>query len=537
MKAQTTKTITSHPFGYFTTENGNSEFFFNNLELLEFLSESFFLKKAMINEEFILIQQKGNLITKISVIQLLDIFHNFLKSTDTCQDDKIKNGKQIILQSYVNNYKKFNDKSFYNNLPTLEITPIVDTPDTSYTFFRNGIVTVTKSSINFEKYEDSFIDGHIWRDVVIDRDFEFSDEKSETEIFAKNITKKEDKGLSEQNYTNLQWATGYLMHNYSGELAIVLTDEKMGESLSDANGRCGKSLWRKIMATVKNLSTVNGKEFDANSSFTWQSVRENAKIVCIDDVKPSFKFDDIFTIINEGFEINKKYAKPFEMMGLHRPKIMVGTNYAIGGVGSSYNARQFLLEFGSFYNENHTPVNDFGHYLIDQWDSKEFVKSDNFLMKCIQIYLRNTKKPSQLAINNEEKKLQVRLGSGFIDHYQPDNLARLVSISKFDGGIYLKNEYENAQKLQIVDKECSYESFIKKITTIMSYYKVVILENKRKRTPSGQVRVCMFDVDHNTNQELLKELQLLNPEQNLKSYIQSEQTGIVGWDITDEGVL
>ncbi len=534
-----TKTAITPTFGFFSQKDENITFTFHNTSFLNFLSNLLYIKKAKLNNEFILVQQRGNLIKKIQIIELLDIFSEFLQDSEFVYDKNPKvNAKEVIINSFNDNYKKFNDRAFYNTLPTLDIKTINDTSTESFTFYKNGVVTVTKDSISFTKYENSFIDGYVWADDILDRNFYITEETSVTEKFAKNICKKKDITLSEANYKNLMWATGYLLHNYAGEHAIILTDEKMGETLQEANGRCGKSIWRKVLNTIKTVSLVDGKGFTADNSFKWQTVSETSKIVSIDDVKPSFKFDDVFAVISDGFEVNKKYCKPFFLNGLNRPKVIIGTNYSISGVGSSYTARQFLIELGSHYNENFTPFMEFGHYLIQDWNDVEFIKNDNFLFKCIQFYLSNKSKPKQLAMNDEVKKLQVRLGTGFMDFYQEENVARLVYLSNIDHGVYLMNEFTYALNNKLIDAGCPFMAFTKKINEIMKYYKIDVKDPIRKKHGGVTIRASLFETTSTTPVEIMKQIDKLNGVDSqtlIKEYKAMEgsdpTTTIPGWDL------
>lgn len=70
------------------------------------------------------------------------------------------------------------------------------------------------------------------------------------------------------------------------------------------------------------------------------------------------------------------------------PKIGITTNYTIGGVGGSHE-RKFEVEFSSYFNENYSPLDEFGHMLFDDWTEKDFAEFDNFAINCLQYYLKN----------------------------------------------------------------------------------------------------------------------------------------------------
>jgi hypothetical protein len=71
------------------------------------------------------------------------------------------------------------------------------------------------------------------------------------------------------------------------------------------------------------------------------------------------------------------------------PKIIITTNYTIGGIGGSFERRKWELEFSSHFSAKHTPLNEFGRMLFDEWDAKEWIKFYNYMISCLQFYLKN----------------------------------------------------------------------------------------------------------------------------------------------------
>jgi len=47
------------------------------------------------------------------------------------------------------------------------------------------------------------------------------------------------------------------------------------------------------------------------------------------------------------------------------------------------------MEFKQYFNKSHTPEEEFGHILYDDWDSDEWNKFYNFMFDCFQYYLNN----------------------------------------------------------------------------------------------------------------------------------------------------
>ena len=81
---------------------------------------------------------------------------------------------------------------------------------------------------------------------------------------------------------------------------------------------------------------------------------------------------------------NKDAIKiPYEMS----PKIVITTNYAIKGKGSSFERRKWELELTRYYHSGFTPYDDFGRLLFDDWDTDEWCRFDNYMINNIKYYM------------------------------------------------------------------------------------------------------------------------------------------------------
>jgi hypothetical protein len=84
------------------------------------------------------------------------------------------------------------------------------------------------------------------------------------------------------------------------------------------------------------------------------------------------------------------------------PKLLISTNYAIKGEGNSHDRRRFELEIAQYYGKNLTPYEEFGKQLFDDWEESEFLKFDNYMVYCLQSYLKNG------LVNQNAKNLKMR---------------------------------------------------------------------------------------------------------------------------------
>jgi len=122
------------------------------------------------------------------------------------------------------------------------------------------------------------------------------------------------------------------------------------------------------------------------------------------------------------------------------PKVVISTNFSIAGVDDSTLDRQFIIEFSDYYNKSHRLVDDFGKPFFGSWNPDEWSDFDNFMIGCLQLYLRKGLVAYEY-INLEKKKLIDETCQEFVEFAEAD-----------EGGIETGKEYE---------KKELYESFIK----------------------------------------------------------------------------
>ena len=97
----------------------------------------------------------------------------------------------------------------------------------------------------------------------------------------------------------------------------------------------------------------------------------------------------MFSVITEGITLEKKNKDAIKIPVSKSPKIIITTNYTIGGIGGSFERRKWELEFSSYFSVNHTPLKEFGRMLFDEWDKLEWLKFYNYMIFCLQQYLKN----------------------------------------------------------------------------------------------------------------------------------------------------
>jgi hypothetical protein len=268
-----------------------------------------------------------------------------------------------------------------------------DTKGCFYINYKNGVLKVTKEKYELIPYEKA--KGLIWETSIVDRTFnptskqtlEYT-EKSDFVHFMKGATgEKTDKFFS--RYESMKSIIGYLLHEYkdkSKTIAVIFCDE---DTSDNPNGGTGKGIIIKALEHLKKIVILDGKNFKFSKSFAFQQVDLDTKLLVFEDVKMLFNFEQLFSVITEGITVEKKNKQSFFIPFEDSSKILITTNYMISGEGSSHRRRKVEIEFSDYYNEDHTPLDEFGRMLYEDWDDDQWQYFDLFMVECMQMYLQH----------------------------------------------------------------------------------------------------------------------------------------------------
>lgn len=272
---------------------------------------------------------------------------------------------------------------FLSLLDSANINIKEDNQDEIFLYYRNCVVKITKD--NFETIDYLDVDGYVWKNQIIDRDFTTKDHHgSEYRSFIWYIS-GEDVG----KYNTFKSVIGYLMHSFktsANNKAIILNDSVISEN---PNGGSGKGLFCNALSHLKKVSSIDGKTFDFNKTFPYQTVSTDCQLLVFDDVKKNFDFERLFSLITEGITIEYKGQDAIKLPVQKSPKIIITTNYTVGGVGGSFERRKFEVELSDYFNSGNTPLMKFKKLLFDEWNDAEWSKFDNYMIQCAQFYLNN----------------------------------------------------------------------------------------------------------------------------------------------------
>lgn len=186
-------------------------------------------------------------------------------------------------------------------------------------------------------------------------------------------------------------AMGYLLHNYKDPgvcKAVVAMDGKLSE-VGASNGRTGKSLLGKAIAQMVNQVYIGGKSKNlTEDNFLYNDVTDKTKNIFIDDVRANLDFEHFFPLITGDLSVNVKSGGRFILPFSKTPKLLITTNHAINGDGSSFADRQWVIAFSDYYNDTHKPVDDFGVSFFSEWDYAQWNLFYNLCACSIHLYLK-----------------------------------------------------------------------------------------------------------------------------------------------------
>lgn len=366
------KEVIEHEDFWNTVEqkNGKPKISVDTLKYKYFLENNGFKKHFPADAEkptFVRVQ--SNKVKETSDAKIKDFVLNYL----------LENGKTEVYK-YCASYHNLFIESFLLILDTIDLMLLKDTKEKSFIAYKNGVVEISKNEYKLIDYID--IDGYIWEGQIIQRDFVFS-EKTENDYkkFIYNVSSKEPIAI--------ETAIGYLLSNYKNKRnnrCIILNDEVISDN---PEGGTGKGLFVQGIRQIRKVAILDGKSFDDKKSFPYQTLTQDTQVLVFDDVKKNFDFEQKFSLVTEGITLERKNKDAIKLSVEESPKMLISTNYAIKGEGNSHDRRRFELEIAQYYGNDLTPFDDFGRELFDEWNINDFIAFDNYMVFCLQSYLKS----------------------------------------------------------------------------------------------------------------------------------------------------
>lgn len=394
------------------------------IELLNFHG---FYKRYRSDGSYFLLHCENNIIEEVESINIADFIIQYLDNqiegivfihTISRYTLKFEASLPLLKETIKKQCHSIFNKSFLELLPTLTNEILKDNPNECYKLFRNHICKITISGVEFLEYKE-LNEKCVWKNQLIDIDFTITTYFQESNFykFIRNISNAEKEP---DRYLAFVTAIGYMLHNYNAPekgQAIICYDEDITD-VSRPQGGTGKGLFGKGIGKLSEQVKIDGKKFDENNRFCFQSIRDSTQSVLFDDVKTKLGFDRFNSILTDGWTIERKNRDEFEIRPEDSPKVLITSNTILESEGSTRKRRQFILEFSNFYSKkiikgNEEPIKEFHNciFFSKDWDNKEWQMFYSFMIACIHEFLqkglfyyepKNVKKNRLKQITNDD---------------------------------------------------------------------------------------------------------------------------------------
>lgn len=369
--------------------------------------------------------------------------------------DYLLTRNEVDIWKYCANYPNLFSDKLLLMLDSVELMMLKDTKTKSFFAFKNGILEVDKNQYKLVDYID--VNGYVWESQIIQRDWISLDEyQNEYMNFIINVSNGEP--------LPIECSIGYLLSTYKNKMnnkAIILNDEVISQN---PEGGTGKGLFVQGLRQIRKVSILDGKTFDDKKSFPYQTVSPETQVLVFDDVLKNFNFENKFSLVTEGMTLERKNKDAIKLKVEDSPKMVISTNYAIKGEGNSHDRRRHELEIAQYYGKNLTPYDEFGRQLFDDWDLEDFQKFDNYMIYCLQCFLKN----GLIKQNSKNLKLRKFIAETSMEFYEWaedfENLPRNRRLGKTEYHNRFIEEYQDFKKylqvktfLKWVDKYCKFK--------------------------------------------------------------------------------
>jgi hypothetical protein len=398
-----------------------------HIQFKQFLEDNGFYKYCPEGgKNYVFVKVTNNLIDHTSEKEIKDFVLAHLLELD-----------DVGVYNYFADQTRFFKEEFLSLLSTIEIYFIADSKESSYLYYKNCAIKITKDGVTTLDYLD--LGGYVWKDHVIDRNFTLCGVTSKCDFkkFVSNIN-----GGDEGRIQSMESTIGFLLHGYKNLSfcpAVILNDEVISDN---PEGGTGKGLLMSALSKMKKLVVIDGKSFAFERSFAYQLVSADTQILCFDDVRKHFDFERLFSVVTEGLTLEKKNKDAIKIPFSKSPKIAITTNYAIKGAGNSFARRKWELELHQYYTKEFTPLDEFGKLMFGDWNDDDWCEFDNYMIGCLTNYLRTGLVKSKF-VNLKIRQLSAETCHEFIEWCGLVDSAERNVMLQTDTRLYKNELYSN----------------------------------------------------------------------------------------------
>jgi len=416
----------------------------------DFLKQENFIRISTPDDKIQLLKNTNNVVDfynhKTDIVSFLESEINEVESNKDAVRNRIARDNSNVLQ---------------HSFTLLEPNPLVYYKDTKTSFglpFENGFFYFDEvDTMEIKRKEYSEVNGFFAPHPMQKRQFQYTNEIGDYELFIQRIstgvkdyseTTDEDK----QTITAFHSMIGYLCHNFKIKdttQAIILTDE--GANDETRNGGRGKSLVGDGVKQVTKTLQKGGDEFRGDYIHNYADLEKSSNVYFIDDVPAKFNYNDLYTQITQGINVQPKGKQAVQIEFEDTPKFLVTSNWIVRSEDNDSSTHRRFTEYKvkPYYNIKNRPRDEFGKLFFDDWDGVEWNKYYSFIFRCVNVYLKHG------IIKIKYDKTLDNFNASFGNDVTRDELERILCIlmspervSFFSVSDFLKiyNDWQNPLK-------------------------------------------------------------------------------------------
>jgi hypothetical protein len=353
--------------------------------------------------DMIIVKKNGKFVRQLSMNDVFKMLEEYALETYDGNLNELYKSQQIT------------QTSFYRKLPRFEITKYKDDKNSVTFFFKNKVIQVTKDNIQAYNYNE-FDTGNalIWESHLIDFDVDVKEaEAYKSSNWYDFCSKAVDGGINQ-----LMQCCGYMVHNYKDPTNAKIVVFADASQQSGANGGSGKTLiGYNGTLKVRKVDYLEGKKFDPESQFAFQTIDEYADLVVIDDVQQNFKYQHLYNAASNDMTIERKYSAPIRLPFKYSPTFLVTSNYGIVNQGGSDKRRRVVIAFSDYFNINNTVYDEYKQEFFKDWTKKEWNRFYGFYFEAARMFLRNGLEDYR-SYEVDKKALSGVIGSDFVEYVE-----------------------------------------------------------------------------------------------------------------------
>lgn len=363
--------------------DGNNKVHTSPTMYAEFFIQEKFIRISTPDDKILLLRDTNNVVDFFNhntntVSFLKDNINEFSDSFDAVANIIAKENFSVVKQG------------FYL-IPQIELKYYSDTKSTFGLPFKNGFFEFDSIDIVRKEYSD--VKGFFAPHKIQSREFKYTDEIGMFEQFLTRVAIcREVANTADTVIINREFQKmfGYLCHTYKSQTnapCIILTDEDANDE--NRNGGRGKTIVTKAISEVLTTMLKGGNEFDASYTHVFADLEKKHKVYIIDDVPAGFKYDDLYTNILGGISCQRKGLKAELIEFEDSSKFLITSNWVVryDEKNASTNRRFLEFKFSDYYNQHHTPKDDFECTFFEDWNAEEWSKFYSFVFRCVKLFL------------------------------------------------------------------------------------------------------------------------------------------------------